>query len=98
MQSFMVLMPQEAPSPVASKHKISVQATTGSSVQANVIWLAEEGSTRILFTTPSGTTSYSAPTWSWDGSATPGTYSIEIVGNPVAYNGMFVLTLVMYPC
>ncbi|MHB1262211.1 MAG: hypothetical protein ACYC2H_10915 [Thermoplasmatota archaeon] len=97
-----VLMPDGTPEEVrqamGSVARITVHAREGQIVQAVAAWSAVGGEVEALFDGPRSTEAATDRTYSSYGEVSEGNYTLELVGDPMAFGVTYTFYLVAVGC
>lgn len=84
---------------VAPRIRVSVDAMAGQTLVASASWVPQTGIANVLFDAPAGgIESETTNTYSWTGTVPAGRYTLEIEGDPMAFNVVASVTLVVTGC
>lgn len=97
----LLLAPEaSAAGPAADRASVTVAALPGQTLTATASWVPAAGFARIVLDAPeaSGTSAQSPNAFGWSGKVAGGTYTMELVGDPLAAGVTASLALVASGC
>lgn len=84
---------------VAPRIRVTVDALEGQTLVASASWVAQSGIANVLFDAPAGgIESETTNSYSWTGTVPAGRYTLEIEGDPMAFNVVASVSLVATGC
>lgn len=78
--------------------RISVEAREGQTLTAHATWAAAGGAVNLLYDGPTAAAVVTDRTWTSTGEVSAGTYTLELEGDPMAFEVTYTLHLVASGC
>lgn len=91
-------MPAEARDSFGPRASVTVTAREGQTVHAIATWVTVAGEVEVLFDGPTGTAIQTDNTWQSSGMVAAGDYTLELAGDPMAFDVTYTLYIVASGC